>query len=58
MKPRELKHLDGKLIFEDYAKREVSFMEENYLNLMAQDSKFAHRSCLEECMSDPAELWS
>ncbi|MEP1085774.1 MAG: PBECR2 nuclease fold domain-containing protein [Algoriphagus sp.] len=57
MKPREIKYKDGKLIFEDYAKREVSIREENYLKLMAVEAKYAYRSCLEECLTDPTEVW-
>lgn len=57
MNTRELKSGDGELIFEDYAKREVCIKEENYLKLMAVESKYAYRSCLEECLIDPTEVW-
>jgi hypothetical protein len=45
------------LIFEDYAKRELSILEKNYLKLMTMPDKQEHRSCLEECLTDPTEVW-
>ncbi len=57
MRPREIKYRDGKLIFEDYAKREVCILEEDYLNLMAASERRLIRPNLEDCLKNPTEMW-
>ena len=56
-KPKELIWKDGKLIFKDYALRNVSILEEKYLELMSNREKQAVRTGLEDCLYQPDEVW-
>lgn len=55
--PRVMTSRNGKLIFKDYANREVSISEKDYLDLMSAPERQAIRANLEDCFQDPSEMW-
>ncbi len=55
--PIEVKSDDENLIFEDYQKRKVIIKHNDYLNLMMSEERKVIRPALEDCLSDPTEVW-
>lgn len=53
----ELHYQDGKLFFKDYANRDVSIVEDDYLDLISSPERQEIRPCLEECLLEPSEVW-
>lgn len=49
---------DGRLIFKDYANREVSISENDYLQLMGSAERRAVRVGLEEALLTPTEVFT
>ena len=54
---RVLQCENGKLIFTDYLQRKITITEEDYLKLIANRERREVRPALEECLTDPSEVW-
>lgn len=49
---------DGEnLIFNDYLNRTIKIKQEDYLELIRDEERWNIRPALEECFSDPTEVW-
>ncbi len=55
--PIEVQSDGEKLIFRDYLNRKVTILHEDYFDLMASPERRVIRPALEDCLSNPSEVW-
>ncbi|NHB70381.1 PBECR2 nuclease fold domain-containing protein [Perlabentimonas gracilis] len=48
---------DGNLVFKDYQNRKITILHEEYLELMGSEERREIRSALEDCLTNPSEVW-
>lgn len=53
----EVESRDGNLIFKDYLNREISILQEDYLELLRSPERQMVRPALESCFLEPSEVW-